>query len=115
MRNVEKFIVDKYSRSKKDPNQPVFDFVQNADLLIHDATYTPEEYVDRVGWGHSHYLFALKVAAEGKVKRLVLYHHDPAHNDDKVDEILMKCRKEIKNRKYKFDCIAAYEGLELEV
>ncbi|MBI5475519.1 MAG: MBL fold metallo-hydrolase [Ignavibacteriales bacterium] len=115
IRNVEKFIVDKYSRSKKEPNQLVFDFVQNADLLIHDATYTPEEYVDRVGWGHSHYLFALKVAAEGRVKKLVLFHHDPAHNDEKIDEILKKCKKEIKNRKYKFDCVAAFENLELEV
>ena len=115
MRNVEKFIVDKYAKSKGEPNQCIFDFVQNADLLIHDATYTPEEYVDRVGWGHSHYLFSLKVAAEGKVKRLVLFHHDPAHSDDKIDEILQKCKKEIKTRKYKFDCIAAAEGLEIEV
>lgn len=115
MRNVEKFIIDKYSKSKNEPNQHVFDFVQNADILIHDATYTPEEYVDRVGWGHSHYLFALKVAAEGKVKRLILFHHDPAHSDDKIDDILQKCRKEIKTRKYKFDCLAASEGLEIEI
>jgi phosphoribosyl 1,2-cyclic phosphodiesterase len=115
MRNVEKIIIEKYSRSKSDPNQRIFDFIRGADILIHDATYTPEEYVDRVGWGHSHYLFTLKAAAEGKVKKLVLFHHDPAHTDDKIDEILKTCKKEIRNRNYKFECIAAAEGLEIEV
>ncbi len=115
MKNVEKVIIDKYSRSNGDPNQRVFDFVHGADVLIHDATYTPEEYVDRVGWGHSHYLFTLNVAAEGKVKKLVLFHHDPAHSDEKVDEILKKCTKEIRNRQYKFQCTAAAEGMEIDV
>lgn len=113
VRNVEKMIVDKYSRATGDPNERIFDFVRNADVLIHDATYTPEEYVDRVGWGHSHYLFTLKVAAEGNVKRLVLFHHDPSHSDEKVDDILRTCKKEIRNRRYKFECMAATEGVEL--
>ncbi len=115
MRNVEKSIVEKFSRTPGDPNQRIYDFVRNTDVLIHDATYTPEEYVNRVGWGHSHYLFTLNVAAQGNVKRLVLFHHDPAHNDEKVDEILRKCKKEIKNRQYDFDCVAAAEGLEIEI
>lgn len=115
IRNVDKIIVEKFLHSAEDPNQRIFDFVQDADVLIHDATYTPEEYVDRVGWGHSHYLFTLKVAAEGQVKKLVLFHHDPAHSDEKIDDILNKCRKEINNRKYSFDCIAAIEGMELEI
>jgi len=87
---------------------------RGADVLIHDTTYTPEEYVNHVGWGHSHYLFSLKVADEAGVKRLVLFHHDQTHDDDKVDEIVQKCRKEIKTRGYRFECIAAAEGLELE-
>ena len=115
IRNVEKVIIDKYYHVSGDPNQRIFDFVRDADVLIHDATYTPEEYVDRVGWGHSHYLFTLKVAAEGRVKRLILFHHDPSHTDEKIDDILRKCEKEIRNRQYKFDCIAASEGLEVEV
>ena len=115
LRNVEKQIVDRFLRSTGDPNQRVFDFVRNADILIHDATYTPEEYVDRVGWGHSHYLFTLNVAAEGKVKQLVLFHHDPSHSDDKVDDILKKCKNEIRTRKYHFECVAADEGMELKL
>lgn len=115
IRNVEKVIIEKYSRSAGDPNQRVFDFVRDADLLIHDATYTPEEYVNRVGWGHSHYLFTLRVAAEGRVKRLVLFHHDPAHTDAKIDDILRKCKREIRMRDYQFNCSAAAEGMEFEV
>jgi phosphoribosyl 1,2-cyclic phosphodiesterase len=114
LKNVEKVITDKYAEGKGDPNQRIFDFARGADLLIHDATYTPEEYVNRVGWGHSHYLFTLKVAAEAQVKKLVLFHHDPSHNDDKIDEIVETCKKEIKTRNYKFDCIAAEEGMELQ-
>ena len=114
MRNVEKVIVDRFSAVKGDPNQRVFDFARGAEVLIHDTTYTPEEYVNHVGWGHSHYLFSLKIANEAKVKKLVLFHHDATHSDAKVDEILAKCRNEIRMRKYNFECVAAKEGMEIE-
>jgi phosphoribosyl 1,2-cyclic phosphodiesterase len=115
LRNVDKQIVDLYLRSTGDPNQRIFDFVRNADVLIHDTTYTPEEYVDRVGWGHSHYLFTLDVAAQGKVKQLVLFHHDPSHNDEKIDDMLKKCKNEIRTRHYHFECVAAMEGMEIKL
>lgn len=114
VRNVDKHVVAKYLEVRGDPNQRIFDFARGADVLIHDTTYTPEEYVNHVGWGHSHYLFSLKIADEAGVKQLVLFHHDQTHDDDKVDEIVQKCRKEIKTRGYRFECIAAAEGLELE-
>jgi phosphoribosyl 1,2-cyclic phosphodiesterase len=115
LRNVEKVIVEKYLESKADPNQRIFDFCRGADVLIHDATYTPEEYVNRVGWGHSHYLFALKVAAEAQVKKLFLFHHDPSHNDEKIDEMVETCRRETKTRGHKFECFAAEEGMEVVI
>lgn len=114
IKNVEKVIVDKYLEEQGDPNQRIFDFARGADILIHDATYTPEEYVNRVGWGHSHYLFALKVAAEAQVKRLFLFHHDPSHSDEKIDEIVETCRREIKMGGYRFECYAAEEGTEIQ-
>jgi phosphoribosyl 1,2-cyclic phosphodiesterase len=115
VKNVEQVIIDKYLEYSPEPNKRIFDFVSGADVLIHDSTYTPEEYVNRVGWGHSHYLFTLKVAAEGKVKNLILFHYDPSHNDDKIDEIYQKCQHEIKTRKYSFNCYASYEGLVIDV
>jgi phosphoribosyl 1,2-cyclic phosphodiesterase len=115
LKNVDTSVVNRYLKHKgPDPNQRVFDFCRGADILIHDTTYTPEEYVSHVGWGHSHYLFTLKVAYEAEVKRLVLFHHDSTRTDDGVDEILQKCKKEIKTRKYAFECLAAAEGMELE-
>jgi len=113
MTNFEKVVLDKYATVKGDPNQRVFDFARDADILIHDCTYTPEEYVDKVGWGHSHYLFTLKVAAEANVKHLVLFHHDPNHTDQKIDDIFEKCKKEIKTKSFSFKCTAAREGMEL--
>jgi phosphoribosyl 1,2-cyclic phosphodiesterase len=114
LKNVDKSVVQKYMDVRGDPNQRVFDFARGADVLIHDTTYTPEEYVNHVGWGHSHYLFSLKLAAEARVKKLVLFHHDQTHTDDKVDEILQKCLKEIRTRNYHFECTAAAEGMEME-
>ncbi|HEY5615368.1 MAG TPA: MBL fold metallo-hydrolase [Bacteroidota bacterium] len=113
--NFEQLVKEKFEQNTGDPNQRVYDFCKNADVLIHDATYTPEEYIDRVGWGHSHYLFTLRVATEANVKRLYLFHHDQNHSDDKVDEILKKCKKEIKSRGYKFECEAAIENAELTI
>jgi phosphoribosyl 1,2-cyclic phosphodiesterase len=113
MANMERIVYDKFCASDGDPNQRVFDFARGADILIHDCTYTPEEYVEKVGWGHSHYLFTLKVAAEAGVRHLVLFHHEPNHDDKKVEDILRKCRKEIKTKEYTFACTAAREGLEL--
>jgi phosphoribosyl 1,2-cyclic phosphodiesterase len=48
------------------------------------------------------------------VKRLVLFHHEQTHSDEKVDEILNTCLREIRTRNYKFECIAATEGMELD-
>jgi ribonuclease BN (tRNA processing enzyme) len=67
-----------------------------------------------VGWGHSDYLFALKVASEAGVGKLVLFHHEQTRTDDRIDEIVQKCRKEIVQRGYKFECLAAAEGLVLD-
>lgn len=114
LKNVDKGIVAKYMSVRGDPNQRIFDFARGADILIHDTTYTPEEYVNHVGWGHSHYLFSLKVADEARVKKLVLFHHDQTHSDEKIDEIHRKCVKEIKTRHYHFECFAAAEGMELD-
>jgi len=113
--NFEPKVKEKYAAADGDPNKRVIDFCRNADVLIHDTTYTPEEYIDRVGWGHSDYLFTLRVANEAKVKRLYLFHHDHNHSDEKVDEILRKCKKEIKSRGYTFECDAAIENTTITI
>jgi phosphoribosyl 1,2-cyclic phosphodiesterase len=116
MSNFESKVKEKFmSDSSGDPNQRIFDFCRGADVLIHDTTYTPEEYIDRIGWGHSDYLFSLRLAAEANVRRLYIFHHDQNHSDDKVDDILKKCKKEIRSRGYKFECEAAVENTTISI
>jgi len=60
---------------------------RNADLLIHDAQYSPEEYPAHAGWGHSAIDDTLKFAALAGVHHLVTFHHDPGHSDDELDRL----------------------------
>ena len=59
----------------------------DADLLIHDAQYSPEEYPEHVGWGHSSLQHTLAFATLTGGKHLVLFHHDPAHTDADLDRL----------------------------
>jgi phosphoribosyl 1,2-cyclic phosphodiesterase len=72
----------------------VREFATGADVLIYDAQYTPEEYESRRGWGHSTWLEATRVARDAGVKQLVLFHHDPLHNDAAMDCIVDAARQE---------------------
>lgn len=61
-----------------------------ADLLLHDAQYSSEEYAQCVGWGHSSLEHAVAFATLAKVKHLVTFHHDPTHTDEDLDRFLAK-------------------------
>lgn len=65
---------------------------QGADLLVYDAQYTPLEYEKRHGWGHSTWRDAVAVAREAGIPQLVLFHHDPAHDDATLDRILAEAQ-----------------------
>ncbi len=60
---------------------------QDADVMVYDAAYTDEEYPNFKGWGHSTWQEAIKVAQEANVSRAFLFHHDPSHDDARMDEI----------------------------
>lgn len=64
-----------------------YSLAEEADLLIHDAQYTQEQYADHVGWGHSSIEDAIRFGALAKVHQLVLFHHDPQHTDDDLDRL----------------------------
>lgn len=61
-------------------------FFEGADLLIHDAQYTEEEYTERVNWGHSSIEYAIGAANRAGVKKLALFHHDPDRTDRQLDD-----------------------------
>jgi len=67
-------------------------FMAGADLVIHDAQYTPEEYGAKKTWGHSAYDYVVQIAAAAGVRLVALTHHDPSHDDHFVAEIERKAR-----------------------
>jgi phosphoribosyl 1,2-cyclic phosphodiesterase len=84
---------------------------KNADLLIYDTQFTPEEYESRPHWGHSRPDDAIEIAREANVKQLCLFHHAPMRSDDDNDAILTRYRKAITGEK--LSLVSAYEGLEI--
>ncbi len=90
-------------------------FLQNADLLIHDAQYTREEYKTKMGWGHSTIDYAVDVAIAAGVSRLALFHHDPLHDDASIQSFEAQARQRVRDAGSGLDVFAAAEGLQLDV
>ena len=90
-------------------------FLEGADLIIHDAQYSDEEYAGKIGWGHSTVEYATDVALAAGNGRLALFHHDPAHDDATVARLEAIARDRIAARGRALEVFAAAEGLELHV
>jgi phosphoribosyl 1,2-cyclic phosphodiesterase len=89
----------------------VIALAKDADLLIYDTQFTPEEYKVRPHWGHSRPDDAIEIAREARVKQLCLFHHAPMRSDDDNDRILELARASAGA----LPVVSAYEGLELLV
>jgi phosphoribosyl 1,2-cyclic phosphodiesterase len=89
--------------------------IQGADILIHDAQYTPDDYRKKRGWGHSCYIDAVNVAIDAGVKQLYLYHHDPNYTDDVIARIYEHCKQIIEQRNAALQCFVAREGMVVEL
>jgi diguanylate cyclase (GGDEF)-like protein len=90
-------------------------FMRGADLVVHDAQYTHEEYTNRLGWGHSTIEYATDVALAAGAKRLALFHHDPGHDDLAMDQLEADARRRVRECRGVLDVFAAREGLELQL
>jgi len=82
-------------------------FVAGADLLVHDAQYTAEEYPPKEGWGHSTVEFVVDIAMAGRVRRLALFHHDPMRDDDALDRLVAEARERVSRAGGTLDVFAA--------
>ncbi|HEY2931715.1 MAG TPA: MBL fold metallo-hydrolase [Acidobacteriota bacterium] len=82
---------------KKQFDFMIREYAQNARILIYDSQFTPEEYVHRVGWGHSTWMEGIKVAREANAEQLILFHHDPSHSDQVFFEIVQEARNHFEN------------------
>jgi phosphoribosyl 1,2-cyclic phosphodiesterase len=86
---------------------------QDVDLLLHDAQYFEDEYDDRLGWGHSSVVSAMAYADAVGARRVVLFHHDPAHSDDIMERLESEARS--LDSKTEDPPVVAREGMVLEV
>ncbi len=87
------------------------EFVGGVDTLVHDAMYSESIIRARAGWGHSTPRQAVDLAAEAGCRRLVLFHHDPEHDDAAVDALLRDARDYAQGPAPALEIIAAHDGL----
>src|SRR5262245_20918636 len=104
-----------YPGRAEDWNERLVEFVRGARVLVHDATYTTDEYERHRGWGHSTYDDAVWLALEAGVEQLVLFHHRPERTDDEVDRCVAMCRALVESRGARLEITAAAEGMTLDV
>ena len=90
-------------------------FLHESDLLILDAQYTDAEYEKHMGWGHGSISSAVSLALDAKVHRLLLFHHDPGHDDTKVDAMIEDARRQIRDSGKELEVDAAREGEEISL
>ncbi len=102
------FATDVEWREVCDPG--FLDFVEGADLLIHDAQYTLDDYQDaRQGYGHSTIEMATEVAHSAQVRKLILFHHEPTYDDNKLDAMQAEAQSRFANT------YSASEGMEINL
>jgi len=90
-------------------------FSKGADLLFHDAEFTPKDYQRAKGWGHSLYPDALNLALLAGVKRFGLFHHNQDRTDKEVDLIVTACKRITAERRAKMNCFAVATGTEIDI
>ena len=88
----------------------VLELCDGADLVIHDAQFTSDEFAEKSHWGHCTVEYAVFVANQAGAKRLALFHHDPAHCDEQLDAILSAAQDAAASTGL-HEVISAYEGL----
>jgi CheY-like chemotaxis protein/phosphoribosyl 1,2-cyclic phosphodiesterase len=91
------------------------EFLSGADLLIHDAQYTVDEYSAKRNWGHSTVDYVLDVAMAADVQQLALSHHDPDHDDAFLDALETSCREQVRSQGSHLQVMLAAEGLEIHL
>lgn len=88
-------------------------FAEGADLLIHDAEYTTEQYALTKGWGHSVYTDALRLAREAGVRQFGLFHHNQDRSDADLDRIVADCSRIAAEERSAIRCFGAEAGMEI--
>jgi phosphoribosyl 1,2-cyclic phosphodiesterase len=75
------------------PDENILGLIEGADLVIYDSTYTDAEFPAKVGWGHSTWQEGVRLARAANVKKLAIFHHDPDHTDDFMEQVEDEARR----------------------
>jgi phosphoribosyl 1,2-cyclic phosphodiesterase len=102
-------------RMKEEERRSSLSAFTGADILIHDAQYTPEDYARKRGWGHSCFIDTVNCAVDAGVGDLYLYHLDPSYPDDRLDAIHREALRIVRERDAPLRCHVAREGLVIEL
>jgi CheY-like chemotaxis protein len=111
----ELFMPEDTQHYNKEEVERLIEFVKNADVLVIDSTFNDEEYLQKVGWGHSPLTNVVDLADRAKVKLLCLHHHDPGQSDNDIDIKLRRALTILHDRNSTTKCIVPHEGDEIEI
>jgi phosphoribosyl 1,2-cyclic phosphodiesterase len=106
---------DLFREMIQEEHQSELNLFKDADILIHDAQYTSDDYDKKRGWGHSCYIDTITTAIHANVKELYLFHHDPNYDDAAMDEIQKNSNKIIKEKDSSLVCHIAKEGMIIDI
>jgi phosphoribosyl 1,2-cyclic phosphodiesterase len=104
---------DEAKKTAEEERIGLVDFLRGSDILILDAQYTDAEYERHIGWGHGSVSSAVSLALDAKVHRLLLFHHDPGHDDTMLDAIVDDARRLIREKGKHLEVDGAREGEEV--
>jgi ribonuclease BN (tRNA processing enzyme) len=96
-------------------DREMIDFVRGADLLILDSQYDADEYLEHLGWGHGCVDDSVGLALQARVKELCLFHHDPDHDDKRIDGLVGYARRLAAKDRWKLRVNAAREGATIKL
>ena len=90
-------------------DQNILEPIEDTELVIYDSMYTEEEFATKIGWGHSTWNQGVKLCREAGAKQLAIFHHEPDHTDDIMDEIEADAKETWR------ECFCAREGMEIRL
>lgn len=96
-------------------DREMIEFIRDADVLVLDSQYDRAEYKKHTGWGHGCVDDSVALAMKSGVKKLVLFHHDPDHDDQKLDEFVKYARRLVVKANGKLKVEAAREGMVIQL
>ena len=106
---------EEYKEIMAQKNKRVMDVISGVDMLIADSSYTPEEYMQKIGWGHGTFDTSIQMARGAKAKALYFTHHEPTRSDKGLEAVFAEALSRNTRHAGDPDYFLAREGLEIEL